>query len=168
MHFKREVANLISEKATKGFILDEFFRKLLVKPLIVAYSDTVEKHREMAIEITKTTLEAIGLKDEAQLILPAVIGRLNDNNPFPEPTEEVRLQLIDLLDVCLTSDKYQFMQKLPEMGHMLSKVLLDPNPDMKKEGAQFAGRFCETLDKAGSHMKATIISLVHNLQHQHN
>jgi hypothetical protein len=45
--------------------------------------------------------------------------------------EETRLSLIDLLSVCLTSDKYQFLPKLGEICSMLSKAITDANPEMK-------------------------------------
>lgn len=50
-------------------------------------------------------IERVGLKEEAQILLPAIANRLN-KTPFPEPSEEVRVALIDLLEVCLSSDKF--------------------------------------------------------------
>ena len=67
----------------------------------------------MAIEIMQTMVEHAGFKEESQIILPAVAARMN-KNPFPEPckytnnltiiAEEVRVQLIELLDVCMEAD----------------------------------------------------------------
>ena len=40
---------------------------------------------------------------------------------------------------------------------MLSKITLDPNPEMKQKIAKFAGVLCKALnDKVGHYMKATI------------
>lgn len=83
--------------------------------------------------------------------------------------EETRLSLIDLLEVCLRSDKYQFLPKLGEICSMLSKAALDPNPEMKQKSAKFAGELCRELkDKVGQYMKNTVISLIKNLHHQHS
>ena len=52
---------------------------------------------------------------------------------------------------------------------MLSKVALDPNPEMKQKAAAFAGEICVALkEKVGHYMKNTVISLVKNLGHQHS
>lgn len=49
---------------------------------------------------------------------------------------------------------------------MISKAALDQNPEMKSEISKFAAKLCRELnDKVGSYMKATVISLVKNLQH---
>lgn len=50
-------------------------------------------------------IERLGLKDEAQIILPAIANRLN-KIPFPEPSEEVRVSLIGLLELCLEKEKF--------------------------------------------------------------
>lgn len=48
--------------------------------------------------------ERCGLKDEAQILLPAIAKRMN-KLPYLENSEEVRMSLVDLLQVCLDSDK---------------------------------------------------------------
>lgn len=112
--------------------------------------------------------ERVGLKEEAQILLPGIAARMN-NTPFPEPSEETRLALIELLSTCLQSDKYQFLPKLSEICSMLSKAASDANPDMKQRAAKFAGEICRELkDKVGGYMKNTVVSLVKNLHHQHS
>ena len=77
--------------------------------------------------------------------------------------------MIDLLTICLRSDKYQILPKLSEVCSMISKAALDANPDMKSKSASFAGELCVALkDKCGHYMKNTVLSLVKNLQHQHS
>jgi len=44
--------------------------------------------------------ERVGFKDESAIILPAITSRLNQT-PFPESSEEVRMQLLNLVSVCL-------------------------------------------------------------------
>lgn len=77
--------------------------------------------------------------------------------------------LLELMSVCLASDKFQFLPKLAEVCNMISKAATDGNPEMKQKSAQFAGEICRELkDKVGHYMKNTVISLVKNLHHQHS
>ncbi len=84
----------------------------------------------MSIDIIQTMTERVGLKEESQILLPAIAARMN-NTPFPEPSEETRILLIELLSACLKSDRYQFLPKLGEICNMVSKVTTDANPEMK-------------------------------------
>lgn len=59
----------------------------------------------MTIEIITTMTERTGLKEEANILLPAIANRMK-KVPFAEPSEEVRVQLIEMLEVCLESDKF--------------------------------------------------------------
>jgi hypothetical protein len=90
----------------------------------------------MAIEIMSKCIERVGLKDEGQILLPAIAKRMNKTD-YPEQSEEVRVQLIDLLSICLTSNKVAFIAHLGEVCSMLGKALLDANPDMKTKAASF-------------------------------
>ena len=53
----------------------------------------MEKNREISIEIMQEMLEHAGFKEESQIIIPACAARMA-KLPFPEPSEEVRVQLI--------------------------------------------------------------------------
>jgi hypothetical protein len=120
--------------------------------------------------------ERVGLKEESQILLPGIAARMN-NTPFPETcnfievhkiiiAEETRILLLDLLQVCLQSDKYQFLPKLSEVCNMISKAATDANPEMKQKAAKFAGELCRELkDKVGHYMRNTVSSLVNNLHH---
>ena len=74
------------------------------------------------------------------------------------------MQLIELLDTCLDSDKLQFLSQLGPISTMLGRAALDSNPEMKQKVATFAGSLCTELkDKAGSYMKSAVIGLTTNL-----
>eukprot|EP00347_Sterkiella_histriomuscorum_P014258 403361569 len=149
-------------------IVEFFYREKLAKRLIIVLEDQTEKNRELSIDIIQNMTEKFGLKEEAQILLPAIAARMN-NIPYPEQSEETRILLIDLLTICLKSDKYQFLPKLGEVCSMVSKAALDANPDMKVKVAQFAGFLSrELIEKVGGYMKNTVISFVKNLQHQHS
>lgn len=48
----------------------------------------------MSIEIFTKMIERVGLKEEAQILLPAIANRLN-KTPFPEPCKLASDSLID-------------------------------------------------------------------------
>jgi len=149
-------------------ILEFFYRGRLCKRLVLCLEDQVEKNRELAIEIMSTMVEHVGLKDESQMILPAVAARMS-KIPFAEPSEEVRVQLIDFLEVCLEADKAQFHLSLGAICSMLGRAGQDANPEMKTKVARFAGKLCLALEKqVGAYMKPLVDALTLNLQHQHS
>ena len=74
--------------------------------------------------------------------------------------EEVRVELIELLDTCLESDKNQFLGQLGPICGMLARAAQDENPEMKQKVASFAGELSKELkEKAGDYMKLTVASL---------
>ena len=83
--------------------------------------------------------------------------------------EEVRVELIDLLDCCLESDKNQFIPVMGQIAGMLGRAATDSNPEMKQKVASFAGTLSRELrDHAGHHMKMLVVGLTANLAHQHS
>jgi len=59
----------------------------------------------MAIEILSGMIERFGFKEESNIILPAISNRMI-KTPYAEVSEEVRVSLIELLDVCLEADPH--------------------------------------------------------------
>jgi len=96
--------NKVIDGKTSDPIIEFFFREKLVRRLVLGLEDQIEKNRELSIEIMIKAIERVGLKDEANIILPAIANRMN-KVPYPETSEEVRIQLIDLCQTCLDSDK---------------------------------------------------------------
>lgn len=134
--------NLPKEK--NDAVIAKFWRDHLLKPLVLIYDDQIEKLRELAIEITQHLVERFELKDEAQVIIQGIVARMN-KMPFPEPSEEVRIEFLELLDQLLSKDAYQFVPQLSDVSIMLSKILLDGNPDMKNKASEFCVKLCENL-----------------------
>lgn len=58
-------------------ILEYFYRNRLCKRIVLCLDDQVEKNREIAIEIITLMIEKVGLRDESQIILPAIAGRMS-------------------------------------------------------------------------------------------
>lgn len=64
-------------------ILEYFYRNRLCKRVVLCLEDQVEKNRELSIEIITQMIEHVGLKDEAQIILPAIAARM-EKLPYAE------------------------------------------------------------------------------------
>lgn len=132
---------------------------------MICLEDKVEKNREISIELLTTCIEKCGIKEESQILLPAVANRMI-KTPYAEPSEEVRVQLIELLDLCLEQNKNVFTENLGKICQMLGSACKDMNPEMKNICAGFAGRLALALEKkVGSYMKPVVESLIGNLAH---
>lgn len=125
-------------------ILAKFWRDYLLKPLVMIYDDKFEKHRQLAIDITTQLIERFDLQDEAQIIIPGICARMH-KMPYAEPSEEMRIEFLELLDQLLDKSPDQFLPQLADVSIMLSKVVLDPNPDMKNKASAFTIKLCENL-----------------------
>ena len=76
--FKKVVEN---EKSMP--VLTLYYRDKLVRRLVLSLEDNIEKHREITCEILTAFIERVGLKEEAQILLPAVAARMS-KIPFAE------------------------------------------------------------------------------------
>ena len=80
--------------------------------------------------------------------------------------EEVRVLLVEMLDLCLETDSTQFHNNLPTVAATLGRAGQDANPEMKNIVATFSGKLAITLGKkVGTYLKPVVDSLVTNLQH---
>ena len=61
----------------KAETLDFFYREKLVRRLVISLEDQIEKNREITIEILSKAIEKVGLKDESQILLPAIANRMS-------------------------------------------------------------------------------------------
>jgi hypothetical protein len=115
-----------------------------------------------------TLIEKCGFKEESQILLPAICNRMS-KLPYPENSEEVRVELINLLDLCLETDSTQFVPNLGSICVMMGRALQDQNPEMKIAGGLLAGKICIALkNNAGGYMKGVIEAMIGNLAHQHS
>jgi len=78
-----EFNKVIGSTAFTDQLIEFYYREKLVRRLIMTLEDQIEKNRELAIEIISKAVERVGLKDEAQVLLPAISNRMN-KQPFAE------------------------------------------------------------------------------------
>lgn len=151
--------------------------------LACAGQDAVEKCREKALMIMLFFAEhrAIELSQsmtkDVVALLSARLGKL----PFPEPTEEIRLLLLQLAHVYLKKLAAAFEEKngsekalslvavIPDLANVLGKTALDPFPDVKKITADCAIVISHTWKSDVALQLGTIVKpMVTNLGHQHS
>lgn len=68
---------MMDQQSIKTETLDFFYREKLVRRLVISLEDQIEKNRELTIEILTKAIERVGLKDESNLILPAIAQRMS-------------------------------------------------------------------------------------------
>lgn len=147
------------------------FLEELHKPIFRMYADQTEKCRALSISMTAHFITIVApedLENIVPLLLAALLGRLRVV-PFPEQSEELRLELLKLLGQLFDICKDQLNAFAGDIIDGLSKALSDTCPDAKKE-------CCEIVKKVAVHLDAErcsrasgplVAALLANLRHQH-
>eukprot|EP00964_Phaeocystis_antarctica_P091240 scaffold58483_cov66-Phaeocystis_antarctica.AAC.4 len=152
--------------------LDEAWEQALRVPLLKLFSDTVEKNRELAIGLATQLVPVLGpgmLRDSLPYLLPVLVARLA-TNPVAEEGEELRLQLLQLLQLVLKQASGEpLAPHLPELVAVLSASYSDPFPDSKKAACAVTKALAEQLPTyIETHCAALVKALQPMLGHQHS
>ncbi|TMW60589.1 hypothetical protein Poli38472_000631 [Pythium oligandrum] len=104
-----------------------------------ASSDAVEKCREKSVSILLFFAERKALEHSAAVLqeLVALVSERLGKVPYPEPTEEIRLQLLQLLHTYLKQlaelpERLSLRDVIADVANVLGKTAVDPFPDVKK------------------------------------
>mmetsp|Transcript_5834 Transcript_5834/g.10193 ORF Transcript_5834/g.10193 Transcript_5834/m.10193 type:complete len:908 (+) Transcript_5834:49-2772(+) len=161
-----------------------FLRDMLLGPLIGCFADPVEKCRELSITMLKRLVEEDGnggATDKSRLLDPSVVQsicaqaiqamepRLAET-PFPEQSEEIRLELVELLTLLLRNPvcKDTVSRDLTKVARILAKTCGDNFPDNKKQCAVCCVTLCQNFpDMIHYHFESLIIAVLGNMSHQH-
>lgn len=164
---KKALANLISAQ--------------LLNPLITIVSDQVEKCRELSLTLILKTLELCNSGSALKIltrevfinIIQCLCSRIGDY-PFLETSEELRLQIVDLILVVL---KHQQCLKEADLIPLLaenilqslSKGLNDSFPSVKRSGAEIVCYLSlYAPEKVRITFKSILKPLILNATHQHS
>merc|ERR1719163_111109 len=88
----------VSKRTASIEIIGQVFVQNAHKPLLKCLSDSIEKCRELALQIVKELCAQLPERDVVDvlpLLLAAVVQRFR-TTPFPEESEELRLELLQL------------------------------------------------------------------------
>ncbi|KAL4096005.1 hypothetical protein PRIC1_009370 [Phytophthora ramorum] len=150
----------------------------LQRPLLqCAESDAVEKCRERALTSLLFLCENGALEPsdatlkELVALSSARLGKL----PYPEPTEEIRLLVLQLLHAFLkqfaavTVSATSLRDVISELANALGKTAVDPFPDAKKMAAECVILISTTWKSdVALQIGAIVRPMVVNLGHQHS
>jgi len=168
------VVNLEKKLFTSGKANPEFVKRIFMedlhKPLFRCFADQGEKCREMSIGMTQRFVDIISTEDldnVLPLLLSALLGRLN-RLPFPESSEELRLQALQLLRHLMNVRKEGIAPFASEVIDAMAKALTDTCPDAKKECCGIVELISvhfepERVSRAAGPL---IIAMTQNLRHQ--
>mmetsp|Transcript_21120 Transcript_21120/g.45100 ORF Transcript_21120/g.45100 Transcript_21120/m.45100 type:complete len:933 (+) Transcript_21120:93-2891(+) len=161
---------LISSGKVKELFVKRLFLEDLHKPLFRCFADQTEKCREVSVAMTLQLVDMVSL-DELENLLPlllaALLGRIR-TLPFPEQSEELRLEILRLLSHLFSLCKERLAPFAGDIIDGLAKALTDTCPDAKKECCEITKKLAacingERISRAGAPL---IASLLANLRHQ--
>lgn len=161
---------LLSGGKTPPDFVRRLFLEELHKPLFRLFSDQTEKCRELAISMTRSfvdQLQIAELENLLPLLLAAVLGRFR-SVPFPEQSEELRLEALKLLSHLFDLCQDKLNPFASDVLDGLAKALTDTCPDAKKECCEITKKVSQFFDpgrvsRAGGPL---VGSLLANLKHQ--
>ena len=166
------VESLPWESATDKEALSTICIENLFPPMLQGISDSVEKCREHSIALLTKTVKLCApfdTKHTTQLI-SALSCRVNDI-PFPEPGEEIRLQVLDLLYLVLSHPVSPDVLEscASNVLFAITKALQDSFPAVKRTCCDIISLFSvHTPDAVRAHFKGLVKNLCLNALHQHH
>lgn len=150
---KRALENIRKETIEKGLsstVLQEVFASLL-KSLLRCLSDSMERCREVAIQIIGDFIKCVS-KPESSLpyIMPALAQRLGGKER--EPVEELRLSMMKVLSLIVELCERHLAPYLGDMMQILQKTVADPFPDVIKESCKCLIHFARSVPGESWHI----------------
>lgn len=160
-------------------LLRELFSVNMKEALLTcASTDSVEKCREKSILILLFFAERKSLEHSATMLKALVnllstrLGKL----PYAEPTEEIRLLLLQLLHIYLaqlatvgSNERLSLRDEIVDLANVLGKTAIDPFPDVKKLTADTAIVLSTAWRiEVGMQLGMIVKPMVTNLCHQHS
>jgi dynein assembly factor 5 len=141
----------------------------LLKNLLHCITDEVDFIREKALKLNQECIERFTpiSTDTVSRVVEVLLGRLNAI-PYPESSEEVRLQIISHLRSLLKDYKDAFRSCMGTVLDVLGKALLDKYPEVKRETSELICEFCLKMpDHISLNGKTLVKALATNTKHQH-
>lgn len=141
----------------------------ILKPLLKCLSDPVEKCRELSVILVKDFLQLVPEPDEhLPYIIPILVQRLGQQE-IMESSEEMRLQLVGLLSDIVEFSGKKMAAYLDDCIQILSKTIVDPYPEVKKESCKCACKLAKAIPEYFQMTSESLIKpLLLTITHQHS
>ena len=145
-------------------ILDE-----TLKPVLKAFSDPVEKCRELSMNfVTEAITKTARPEEYLPYIIPVLVQRLGQQDII-ETSEELRLLLVELLKQLVNIENNKNLPAyLDDVVRILQRTIPDPYPEVRKESCKCASAYAKAT-KSHFHMQSEslIKPLLTSISHQH-
>ena len=141
----------------------------LIKPLLKSFSDSVEKCRELSIEMVLAFMKEVP-QSENQLayIFPVLVQRLGQQE-ITEPAEELRLLLVELIKFMIESFKKSIGMYTDDCVKILQRTIVDPYSEVRKESCKCASLLAEFAPQHFYMQSESLVKpLLVSLTHQHS
>ncbi|XP_076458968.1 dynein axonemal assembly factor 5-like [Babylonia areolata] len=148
--------------------LEPIFSEIL-KPMLKMFSDPVEKCRELSVGIVHRFFEKVSdPEDRLSYVFPVLVQRLGQQE-IVEPSEELRLQLVELFSLLVDRAGQKLPAYLDDSVKILQRTLMDPFPDVKKESCKCASKIAKAIPQYFHMVSETLIKpLLMSITHQHS
>ncbi|KAL8584267.1 hypothetical protein ACOMHN_034952 [Nucella lapillus] len=148
--------------------LEPVFSEIL-KPMLKTFSDPVEKCRELSVDIVHRFFEKVSdPEDRLSYVFPVLVQRLGQQE-IVEPSEELRLQLVELFSLLVDKAGERLPAYLEDSVKILQRTLVDPFPDVKKESCKCASKIAKAIPQYFNMVSETLIKpLLMSITHQHS
>ena len=161
------------KNAKEAAALEALFVAHLLVPLVAGVSDPVEKCRELSLSLLKACfgIASASLSGEVVLRVVRCLCERVGEVPFLEPTEELRLQVLELVALVLAHPASA--ATTPQIADLalaaLAKALTDTFPSAKRAGAELVCKLAERVPRSVQMaFKSLLKPLAGNATHQHS
>ncbi|KAM6079460.1 dynein axonemal assembly factor 5 isoform 1-T1 [Theristicus caerulescens] len=159
----------VQERPLSGAVVQEVFGAQLVRPLArCLVGDAAERCRELALQLLRHGLSHGDRPGEAlPVLLPALAQRLCPPQGF-EPSEELRLGLVQLLSLLLQRCGASVAPYLTDVIRILQATLLDHYAEVRRESCRCAVACAQAMPEHFHMQSESLIKpLMQTISHQH-
>ncbi|XP_060561943.1 dynein axonemal assembly factor 5-like [Ruditapes philippinarum] len=141
----------------------------ILKPLLKEFSDPVEKCRELSLDILRSFLKSVEKPEEyLPYVIPVLVQRLGQPE-ITEPSEELRLILVEFLKEILERSEKNIAIYVDDMIKILQRTIIDPFADVKKLACQCTSILAKAVPEHFHMQSESLIKpLLQAISHQHS
>ncbi|XP_057321570.1 dynein axonemal assembly factor 5 [Microplitis mediator] len=162
----RDIISDDAEQWSKREILEIW--QIMNKHMVKILTDPAESCRDLAIEIIKIFINLLPIIEKNIVyIIPIFVRRLGSQELL-EPSEEVRLNCVNLLRLIISFYKDHLSVYIDDFITILSKTVTDNYPKVKRESCEAISELAKTIPvQFYSKSEILIKPILSNFTHQH-
>jgi len=141
----------------------------IVKPLLKEFADPVEKCRELSVGIIRDFfLQVSEPEDYLPYVIPVMVNRLGQQE-LVEPSEELRLLLVEFLKEILERSGQKLAVYLDDLIRIFQRTIIDPYSEVKKVSCYCASIVAKAIPAYFHAQSESLIKpLLMAISHQHS